>query len=309
MLRASPVGSAMPSQSVLATRVGQFREIHRALKRRPALLAATPVVFCEGDSWFSTPLAMNLLDWLVFPSPEDERRGVPVFGAGGLFLRKEHSGDLATDMFTASKVRRLAGWYEGFDFDIALLGAGGNDFVGPFLKRVFAGAPRMTPAQAFERVVASGRHAQVLAAYLRVVAAFVAARPHTPILAHTYDYPLALGRAGTLGVAGLGAAALLKREVGPWIAPHVAHALPAVADPRDFARRLIDGFEQRVLRVVRDDPASRGLFDYVDLRGTLASEDQWFDEMHPTSAGFHLLAAKLRAAVVARLPPAKRRRP
>lgn len=62
-----------------------------------------------------------------------------------------------------------------------------------------------------------------------------------------------------------------------------------------------------MLRVVRDDPASRGLFDYVDLRGTLDSEAQWFDEMHPTSAGFHLLAAPLRRAVLDRLPPAKRR--
>lgn len=299
----------MSSQSVLATRVGQFREIHRALKRRPALLAATPIVFCEGDSWFSTPLAMNLLDWLVFPSPEDERRGVPVFGAGGLFLRKEHSGDLATDMFTATKVRRLAGWYEGFDFDLALLSAGGNDFVGPFLKRVFAGAPRMTPTQAFDRLVASGRYEQVLAAWRRVVTAFVTARPRTPILAHTYDYPIALGRAAPLSVAGIGLAALLKREVGPWIAPHIAHVLPATADQRAFARRLIDGFEQHVLRVLRDDPASRGRFDYVDLRGTLPSEEQWFDEMHPTSAGFHLLAAKLRDAALARLPPAKRRQP
>lgn len=295
------------SQSVLTTRVGQFRAIYRALKRNEPVFAATPVVFCEGDSWFSTPLAMNLLDWLVFPSPEDERRGVPVFGAGGLFLRKEHSGDLATDIFTAAKVRRLADWYDGFAFDIALLSAGGNDFVGAFLKRTFAGRSRMTPARAFDLVAASGCYARVLAAYRRVVAAFVAARPHTPILAHTYDYPVALGRAGALGVAGIGAAALLKRDVGPWIAPHVARALPAIADQRAFARSLIDGFEQRVLRVVRDDPASRGLFDYVDLRGTLDSEAQWFDEMHPTSAGFHLLAAPLRRAVLDRLPPAKRR--
>lgn len=300
----------MPAgQSVLTTRVGQFRAIHRELKRRPALLAATPVVFCEGDSWFSTPLAMNLLDWLVFPSPEDERRGVPVFGAGGLFLRKEHSGDLATSIFTAAKVRRLADWYDGFAFDIALLSAGGNDFVGAFLKRTFAGTSRMTPEQAFDLVVASGCYARVLAAYRRVVAAFVAARSHTPILAHTYDYPVALGRTGALGVAGIGAIALLKHDIGPWIAPHVARALPAIADQRAFARSLIDGFEQRVLRVVRDDPASRGLFDYVDLRGTLDSEVQWFDEMHPTSAGFHLLAAKLRGAVIARLPPGKRRDP
>src|SRR5690606_22336615 len=136
-------------------------------------------------------------------------------------------------------------------FDLALLSAGGNDFTGAFLARTFAGQPRMSVAQAFDLVVATGRYAQVLAAYRRVVAAFVAARPRTPILAHTYDYPLALGRPGVLGVAGVGAIALLKREVGPWIAPHVAHVLPSTSDQRAFARRIIDGFELRVLRVLR----------------------------------------------------------
>jgi hypothetical protein len=45
----------------------------------------------------------------------------------------------------------------------------------------------------------------------------------------------------------------------------------------------------------------------VDLRGTLRRADLWFDEMHPTGAGFHALSLKLRRAINALLPPAKRR--
>ena len=44
----------------------------------------------------------------------------------------------------------------------------------------------------------------------------------------------------------------------------------------------------------------------TDLRGTLTRADQWFDEMHPTEAGFHALATKFRGAVLGKLPAAKR---
>ncbi|MEJ2789523.1 MULTISPECIES: hypothetical protein [unclassified Pseudoxanthomonas] len=76
----------LASQSLMTTRRGEFRTLYRALARKPAAFASTPIVFCEGDSWFSTPLSMNLLDWLVFPASEDEKKGVPLFGAGGLFF-------------------------------------------------------------------------------------------------------------------------------------------------------------------------------------------------------------------------------
>jgi hypothetical protein len=293
----------MPTTSVMLTRRGQFRALYRDLKRHPDLLATTPVVFCEGDSWFSTPLTMNALDWLVLPSAADNAAGVPVFGSGGLFFRGEHSGDLATEMFTAKRVRDLLDWYDGFAFDAVLLSGGGNDFVGEFLKKLFAKSGAMSAAAAFTRVVDSGRFAQVLAAYRRVLAAFVQARPGVPILAHTYDYPVLLGTPARVTVASLGAAALAKRKIGPWIQPHLAHVLDE-AGQVDFARRLIDGFEARVLRPLRDVEFA-GAFSYVDLRGTLRRED-WFDEMHPTEAGFLRVADVLRAQLVAALPPAQR---
>ena len=177
------------SQSLMTTRRGEFRTLYRALARKPAAFASTPIVFCEGDSWFSTPLAMNLLDWLVFPAPEDEKKGVPLFGAGGLFFRTEDSGDLALDMFTARGIRDLSTWYRGFAFDLVLVSAGGNDFVDDFLQSTFRGAAPMSPEAAHQRVVATGRYTEVLARYHAFVTAFQAIRPHTLILAHTYDYP------------------------------------------------------------------------------------------------------------------------
>lgn len=289
------------SQSLMTTRRGEFRTLYRALARKPAAFASTPIVFCEGDSWFSTPLSMNLLDWLVFPAPEDEKKGVPLFGAGGLFFRTEDSGDLAVDMFTARGIRDLSTWYRGFEFDLVLVSAGGNDFVDDFLQVTFRGAPPMSPEAAHQRVVASGRYAEVLARYRAFVTAFQAIRPYTPILAHTYDYPRELGRPGRLTLGNVGAAALLKKGVGPWIGNKVAHVMPRIEQQREFARLLIDGFVERVLIPLRDDPTTGKVFDFVDLRGVLTNSNQWFDEMHPTGTGFAALAAKFRQQMRAKL--------
>lgn len=307
-----------PSQSVALPLRGQFRSLYTQL-RQAHLLERTPVIFCEGDSWFSTPLAMNLLDWIVSPAPGDEARGVPLLGHGGLFFRAEHSGDHAArnpdnpkrSMFVPENIDDIIGWYRKFDFDLILLSAGGNDFVDGFLRRTFAGQQNLSAQAGFQRVLDSGQYERVREAYALFLQAALAARPDTPILAHTYDHPLLIGRPGALTPGNLGVAALLKKSVGPWIGPHIeaiVHADPARTgeERRQFVRLLIDGFESRVLRELKRDARFAGRFDYVDLRGTLTSESQWFDEMHPTEAGFHALAGKFRAAIIAKLPAAKR---
>ncbi|ALN93370.1 hypothetical protein [Lysobacter gummosus] len=306
------------SQSVALPLRGQFRSLYTQLKRA-RLLERTPVIFCEGDSWFSTPLAMNLLDWIVSPAPEDEERGVPLLGNGGLFFRAEHSGDHASrnpddpkrSMFVRDNIDDIIGWYDQFDFDMILLSAGGNDFVDDFLKRTLRGQTSLSAEAAFQLVLDSGKYETVRKAYALFLQAALAVKPDTPILAHTYDHPQLIGRPGALTPGNIGVAALLKKKVGPWIGPHISAVVNA--DPgktpderRRFVRMLIDGFEKNVLRELKNDPRFGGRFDYVDLRGTLTGESQWFDEMHPTEAGFHALATKFRGAIIGKLPAAKR---
>jgi len=277
------------SHSVQTTQRGAFRRLYNTLKRDRDLRARTPVVFCEGDSWFSTPLAMNLLDWLVFPTPEEERRGVPIVGRGGLFFRAEHSGDLALDIFKPKRFNALVKWYGNFDFDIALLSAGGNDFVGAFLQKTFARRGRMSPSEAFDVVrTQTTRFQDVQAAYGSAVAKMLAARPNTPILGHSYAYPLRIGVPADLTLANIGAVALLADSAGPWIGPPMDHVLPTLAEKRAFAKLLIDGYVEFVLDPLKQRFA--GHFDYLDLRRELPDVDDWFDEMHPTGAGFHHLS-------------------
>ena len=103
-----------------------------------------------------------------------------------------------------------------------------------------------------------------------------------------------MGQPAKLTLGNLGAAALLKQGAGPWIGNRVAHVLPGIAQQRRFARLMTDGFVEHVLMPLRDDPASGRVFDFVDLRGTLRRESHWFDEMHPSGAGFALLADRFR---------------
>ena len=278
------------SQSVTTSRRGEFRAIYRNLIRHPALRARTPVVFCEGDSWFSTPLAMNIIDWLVFPSPEQEERGVPIVGDGGLFFRAEEIGDQAVDMFAPKPLKDIMDWYDSVDFDIALLSAGGNDLVGKFLKKAFAGKKKLRVDQAFAVVEATGRFNDVFTAYERALTRMVALRPNTPIVSHTYSYPLKLGVAADLSLANLGLVALLKKDAGPWIGPNIGIALPDLDDQRRFVVRMIDGFVERVLEPLRADVRFRDNFRYLDLRTMAPRESDWFDEMHPTGATFQRLS-------------------
>lgn len=97
----------MPIKSSIHTfRKGHFRSVYRLLKSRE-ILAKTPIIMCEGDSWFSTPLATNLLDHLVQPTPEEEAEGQVWLGGGGLFFRAEKSGDTAINMFSQKKYRKI----------------------------------------------------------------------------------------------------------------------------------------------------------------------------------------------------------
>ncbi|VAW39088.1 hypothetical protein MNBD_GAMMA01-909 [hydrothermal vent metagenome] len=290
------------SSSIHTFRRGEFRKVYRLLKRH-GLLQTTPVIMCEGDSWFSTPLAMNLLDQIVIPTPKEEAAGKVWIGDGGLFFRAEKSGDTAINMFSQKYVDSLGKWYKAFDFDMVLLSAGGNDFVAEFLADLFKNRGEMTVKEASEVVVDSGRFEQVFDAYKVFISRFTELKPNIPIIAHTYDYPQLLGKPAKLTINNIGLIALFKKEIGDWIGGNIHKSLPNNTDKRKFAKGLIDSFVKLVLKPLAKEFNDN--FSYVDLRGTLSAEF-WFDEMHPTGEGFRQLAQIYKQAILEKLPDAKK---
>jgi hypothetical protein len=109
-----------------------------------------------------------------------------------------------------------------------------------------------------------------------------------PILIHGYDYPVPDGR-GFLGGWWI--------LPGPWLEPGFRQKGYAVlADRVPLAAALIDRLNAMLATVVAMPEFSH--VTHVDLRGTLSGQPgdykQWWDnELHPTSAGFKLVAAAI----------------
>jgi hypothetical protein len=272
------------------TEFGRFIQHYRKLDKA-GLLHTTPVILSEGDSWFSTPLYYNLVDWLEVASHD------------ALFMRLESSGAQATEIFDGGSLRKLRDRLKAFQFDLLLISAGGNDFVDKFLRDTFRNAKPMTPEAALQRVIDTGRYDEVLRAYRRMLDAAYKARPDLYVITHTYDCPRLMGQEGKLTVAQLGLAALFKRSVGDWIAKHVRKALETEDEQRTFARLLMDQYSDSVLAELKKTYGTA--LTVVDFRGKLTDDADWNDEMHPTEDAFKRLAVDLRVAVRDALPPLK----
>src|SRR5690606_13216214 len=116
-----------------------------------------------------------------------------------------------------------------------------------------------------------------------------------------------IGKAGALTVRNLGLAAMVMGTVGPWLWPVMQPVRGSKAGAERFACRLLgDGFRDQVLAPSRT--AWAGTVPYADLSvvGTLADRGCWYDEIHPTEAGFALLASGYNAMLRAALPATKR---
>ena len=71
---------------------------------------------------------------------------------------------------------------------------------------------------------------------------------------------------------------------------------------------LFSGFRDQVLRPLADANAFGDVFSYADFEQFAPARKPtfWYDEIHPTEAGFAQLAVPFNAAVRHALPPAKR---
>ena len=306
-LRAAIALGKRTAKEVEATREIQRRTRARALRGAepvrlpvaravPARAASTLGVFAsvgtliaEGDSWFDYPLH-DVLDML------EDAHGYDVASVA-------HKGDRVEDMaFAPGQLldfsRRLEKLLQRGTVPRAiLLSGGGNDIAGTEFGVLLNHAA--SPIGGLNDDVVTGvidKRAKI--AYTTVISAISAiAQQHLgyplPILIHGYDFPVPDGRGFFGGVWAL---------PGPWLEPGFREK--GFDDlPRNTAimETIINRFNDMVQSVA-------GLFGhvhYVDLRRTLANDAQykryWANELHPTKAGFKLVAAKF-AAVLDALP-------
>jgi hypothetical protein len=213
-------------------------------------------VVAEGDSWFQYPFLIEDVIDHLF----DPWAILCLSGAGDLL------GDMAKqDEVTVAVAAERP--------DVLLLSGGGNDILG--------GGQLVRHIKTFE----SGRKpadyvkgdfddllAQTVETYGGIIDKALQAGAKRVVL-HTYDYVIP--------------------NNGPWLGrPLLKLGIADRALQRAILRVLIDRFHAALSRL-----SSRydGKVALVDVRGTVG-DDEWYDELHPTTRGFAKVARLIRAA-------------
>jgi len=270
-----------------------------------AFLQSRPCLMYWGDSWFSTPLYLNLAKQSVLR-------------IDGMAMLVGKPGATASGLFTARRIRELADWLRTYPFDALCLSTGGNDELSERLEAMFAPwmkskpPAKLSPQQAFARVLESGTLDKVQERYAAVLdglAPVLKKRKAFRVVGHTYAPLQRIGAPADLTVGNIGLIAWVKDDVGPWLWPTMKRVLANTSEGKVFADLLLqDGFRDRVLKPLSAPNRYGGLFSYADFTSVpeTATEAFWNDEIHPKEAGFAVLARTFNQELRARLPAAKR---
>jgi lysophospholipase L1-like esterase len=211
-----------------------------------------PILLDEGDSWFQYPLLLKDTIDVV-----DDRYAVYSLSAAGDTLKR---------MRERAEYREKA---VEVGAAIMLLSGGGNDVVGggDLARHLRPFDPGRSPVDYLLPSFDDGVH-EALAHYAVILDGALAAAPGLQILCHGYDHPVPDG--------------------GKWIGkPMASRGITDRSLQADIARLMLDRFNEGLADLVADYPRVH----YLDLRGVVGA-DRWYDELHPTDAGYADVAAR-----------------
>lgn len=285
---------------VLREMMGTPNSLRR--KAVSAFLQTRPCLMYWGDSWFSTPLYLNLARQSMLRTD-------------GMAMLVGKPGATAAGLFTAGRIRNYAERLASNPFDALCLSAGGNDELSERLQAIFAPwlatrpPARLTPQEAYARVLDSRTLDRVRDRYTAVLdglAPVVRKRKDFRVVGHTYALLERIGQPADLTTGNIGLIAWVKDDVGPWLWPTMKRVLGSRDEARSFSHLLLrEGFRDQVLVPLQQSHA--GLFSFADFTATpeVATEAFWNDEIHPTQEGFAVLAKQFNRQIRSVLPAAK----
>lgn len=308
--RLAKIQADISAQRDLLDELSEQRRAARTVPPRltavhPLLMAAglsprTYKLVAQGDSWFDYPVGWDLIGWLKHAHGHDiDDLGLAgstlnniVYGPvphNWLGIPQSHDVDRITELIHCIDQNRP---------DAVLLSGGGNDIAGSeffsFVNNalsnlqnpnaeVLDGVVNQTFSKAYEDLIETiTAKAQQMGCSL-------------PIFVHGYDYPWPDGRGFSC-----------FNLVGPWFDPTFNQKnYPYGGDPaklqvrHDIVAVFIDSLNKMLAGLAAKYP---GVVNYVDLRGTLKTKDEWANELHPKNDGFGKLAAKINLALHQVLP-------
>ncbi|MBI3417746.1 MAG: SGNH/GDSL hydrolase family protein [Verrucomicrobia bacterium] len=251
--------------------------------QRTKMFPRLPKILTEGDSWFDLPFpGRNIIDQLITH-----------YSGEACWLRLEHSGDEATEMFLrdpkqhVNQVDTLQRVLKTYAFDLILISAGGNDIIGTdgdFFGSLLQSGDEDEPASFLDLDRLTDKLDEIEEAYRALFALRDQYQLGKKIVAHSYDDAIPQDR----GVR------LVFPIKGPWFWPHLIDA--GITSPRvqcDIVHELMERFKAR-LQTLADEPGNKFLL--LDTSDTV-NDDQWEDELHPSAEGFHTVAEKFLPAL------------
>lgn len=232
-----------------------------------------PKVYAEGDSWFA------------FPDPLDEGHVLRWLARNKRYslLSRAVSGHTIESMLGAKQRLTLISDLEKYSFDVILLSAGGNDFVGEGLIHLLKPwKDGMKPADALNTKVVKGRFALMESALGEFVELCGKHQPGVPILTHNYGVPFVTGKKAKVLLGAI------KR--GPWIQPSMEQRQIPPGKRRAVMRELMKQLDQTQAKF-------SGPLKVVKTRHLLNNVKLWADELHPKKAGFKAVANAFRKEI------------
>jgi hypothetical protein len=243
-------------------------------------------ILAEGDSWFEYPL--------------------PPFSGDGVIVQLEkllshkidndaHHGDEVRQMLAVTQRRQIVARLSdpGIRYDAMLFSGGGNDCVGEQFILWLREADPQPPENLLDPDASAAILRLIEEGYRDLVRLRDDHSADTVLFLHGYDFPPITGKPAPC-------------NVGPWLRPALDYQYRDVLkiDPDPHAQfRIVKAFLEQfnaALNRVADWANARrpDSVVVVQTQGTLTANDtHWQNELHPSTAGFKLVARKFKEAL------------
>lgn len=241
-------------------------------------------ILAEGDSWFAYPRR-----FLLFGAASNV---VDHLGKSSRYViyTTASNGDEAVAMMSGEQKHAMMKRIRAHHYDFILFSGGGNDIVGRFDFDHFVDrkTPGMPVLDCINRRRLNRKLEQIAAVHEELIerVAQFSGNPATRVVTHTYDYALPSPKGFELfDVFPLGES---------WMHPILMER--NITDPQEqrlLVREMLHALKARLMQIQAAYPER---FVVVDTQGLL-HDGQWRNEIHPTPAGFRLVARKIAAVL------------
>ncbi|MEM9932581.1 MAG: hypothetical protein AAF824_03175 [Bacteroidota bacterium] len=255
------------------SRKKRFKKYQRKLKKGGDLIK----IVAEGDSWFEYPLFVkDLIDWLS----ADKRYAIKSLSAGGDWLANMYGQREYIQNITSEKP------------SIFLISGGGNDLLGDGrIGRLVEKYSKNRESDPKTFVKEEFDHLLIFIERLYSNLFNELAEKDIQIICHGYDYAYPTDRVGPGVVQSL---VHVATGNGQWLNDPLAERdIKQIEVQHSIVKVLINRFNEMLMTLADAFPHVH----YIDLRGMAPEPDNWFDEIHPKSAYFKIMAEKFKSKI------------